>query len=155
MPLELFEKFIKEQGLDIKPIKAKHVTKTAKEAADAYGVPVSNIVKSLVVKIDKEFFLILCPGDKKINLQQLQMALRKRESRMATADEVKEATGHSVGGVPPFGHKHPMKTIILEGFNLNEPLWAAAGRPDTNFEIMLAQLKDILEQNNLLFKLAV
>lgn len=146
MSIELFEKFIKEQDLSIKPVKSKQATRTAQEAAQAHGVPVSNIVKSLVIKADKDFFLVLCPGDKRVSLQQLKIVLDKKEIRMANADEVKEITGHSVGGVPPFGHKQSLKTIILKGFNPNEPLWAAAGRADTNFQTTLTELKKIIEK---------
>jgi len=151
MPVELFEKFIKENNLDIKTIKSEQATTTAQQAADAHNVPVSNIVKSLVVKADNEFFIVLCPGNKRLDFQELKNMLGKKDVRMANADEVKQITGHSVGGVPPFGHKKPLKTIILHGFNSNEPLWAAAGRADTNFKTSLFQLKNILKQNNLLW----
>ena len=107
----------------------------------------------MVIKADNEFFIVLCPGDKKANLEQLKIALNKKETRMANADEVKQVTGHSVGGVPPFGHKQPLKTIILKGFNPDEPLWAAAGKADTNFQTTLLKLKSILEENNLLYKI--
>jgi len=145
MSIELFEEFLVKYNLDIKPIKAKEPTLTAKEAADVHGVPVSNIVKSLLVKADSEFFLCLCPGDKRLDFQYLREKLGKKELRMANADEVKEVTGHSIGGVPPFGHKRSLKTIIIDGFNANEPLWAAAGASDVNFQTTLFSLKRILK----------
>ena len=153
MPVELFEKFIRENNLDIKPIKSEQATTTAQQAAEAHNVPVSNIVKSLVVKADNEFLIILCPGNQKLDFQKLKTKLGVQEIRMANADEVKQVTGHSVGGVPPFGHKQPLKTIILKGFNPDEPLWAAAGKADTNFQTTLLKLKSILEENNLLYKI--
>ena len=152
MPVELFEKFIRENNLDIKPIKSEQATTTAQQAAEAHNVPVSNIVKSLVVKADNEFLIILCPGNQKLDFQKLKTKLGVQEIRMANADEVKQVTGHSVGGVPPFGHKQPLKTIILSGFNPNEPLWAAAGKADTNFKTTLLKLRNTLKQNNLLWK---
>ena len=148
MSVELFEKFIKENNLDIKTIKSEQATTTAQQAADAHKVLVSNIVKSLVVKADNEFFIVLCPGNKRLDFQELKKILRKNTIKMANADEVKQITGHSVGGVPPFGHKQPLKTIILNGFNPDEPLWAAAGRADTNFKTTLSELKNILNKIN-------
>ncbi len=130
---------MEEHQLDIVPIRAKKATTTAKEAAEAHGVPVSNIVKSLLVReADGEFVLHLCPGDRRLEL--------KEGARMANADEVKEVTGHSIGGVPPFGHKNPLKTIIVGGFDPNNPLWAAAGAADTNFETTLSKLQEIVEK---------
>lgn len=137
MSVSLFLEFIKKHKLVITPVKSDKLTSTAQEAAEVHGVPVSNIVKSLVVKKDDEFVVYLCPGDKKLDLKNIG-------GQMAVADEVKEITGHSIGGVPPFGHQQPLKTVIVDGFNPNEPLWAAAGAQDTNFKITLSELKRIV-----------
>ncbi len=133
MSVSLFLEFIKKHKLNITPVKSEQATTTAQEAAAVHGVPVSNIVKSLVVKKDNEFIVYLCPGDKRLNLEEIG-------GRMATPDEVKEITGHSIGGVPPFGYKKPLKTVIVDGFNPNQPLWAAAGAQDTNFKTTLSEL---------------
>lgn len=144
MSVEVFEKFLAENNLPIQPVKSAKPTATAKEAAKVHGVPVSNIVKSLVVKADSEFFVCLCPGDKRLDFEKLKKLLGKKDVRMANADEVKKVSGHSIGGVPPFGHLRPLKTIILEGFDPKKPLWAAAGAGDTNFQITLSELKKIV-----------
>jgi len=134
----LFLEFVKKHKLNITPVKSKHATTTAKEAAKAHGVPVSNIVKSLVVKeANGSFTVYLCPGDKRLKLPQ--------GARMATASEVKEVTGHSIGGVPPFGHKTSLKTVIVDGFDPAAPLWAAAGAADTNFKTTLKDLEKIVK----------
>ena len=137
MSVALFLEFVKKHKLDIKPIKSNKPTTTAREAAEAHGVLVSNIVKSLLVKESDGIFVIyLCPGDRRLEL--------KEGTRMANANEVKEATGHSIGGVPPFGHKKPLKTIIVDGFDSTTPLWAAAGAADTNFKTTLKELQKIV-----------
>lgn len=140
MSVALFLEFIKKQNLNITPVKSKTATTTAKEAAKAHMVPVCNIIKSLLVKKEDEFILYLCPGDQRLNLNEIG-------GEMANADEVKEITGHSIGGVPPFGHKKSIKTIIVNGFDENMPLWAAAGAKDTNFQITLPKLNNIVNKN--------
>ncbi len=136
MSVSLFLDFVKKHRLDITPVKAERATTTAKEAAEAHEVPVSNIVKSLLVReADGEFVLYLCPGDRRLELSE--------GAQMATADEVKEITGHSIGGVPPFGHKRQLQTVIVDGFDPNAPLWAAAGAADTNFKTTLEELTKI------------
>ncbi len=140
MSVSLFLEFVKKHRLEIAPVKSERATTTAKEAAEAHGVPVSNIVKSLLVhEADGDFVIYLCPGDRRLEL--------KDGARMATADEVKEITGHSIGGVPPFGHKRPLKTKIADGFNPTTPLWAAAGAADTNFKTTLEELQNIIDKN--------
>ena len=137
MSVSLFLGFVKKHRLDIAPVKSERATTTAKEAAEAHGVPVSSIVKSLLVReADGEFVLYLCPGDKRLELSE--------GARMANADEVKEVTGHSIGGVPPYGHKRTLKTVIVDGFDPNAPLWAAAGAADTNFKTGLKMLQKVV-----------
>lgn len=145
MSVELFKKFLKENNLDIELTRTERPTLTAEQSAKVHGVPVCNIIKSLVVRADLDFFVCLCPGDKRLDLDNLRRKLGKEEGRMATPDEVKEITGHSIGGVPPFGHKKSLKTIIIDGFDCNQPLWAAAGASDVNFKTTLSQLKKIID----------
>lgn len=136
MSVSLFLEFVKRHKLNIAPVKSEQATATAEEAAEAHGVPISNIVKSLLVREPTgEFVIYLCPGDRRLGLRE--------GARMAPASEVKEVTGHSVGGVPPFGHKKPLKTIIVEGFDPTAPLWAAAGAANANFRTTLAELEKI------------
>lgn len=149
MSVELFEKFLKENKLKIKPVRSEIATLTAEQSAKVHGVPTCNIIKSLLIKADSEFFICLCPGDKKIDFKDLKTRLDKREARMATPDEVKEVTGHSIGGVPPFGHKKPLKTVIIEGFDASQFLWAAAGAADVNLKITLPELKKIIDNLSL------
>lgn len=144
MSVELFKKFLKENNLDIELMRTERPTLTAEQSVKVHGVPVCNIIKSLGVRADLDFFVCLCPGDKRLDLDNLRRKLGKKEARMATPDEVKEITGHSIGGVPPFGHKKPLKTIIINGFDPGRFLWAAAGAPDVNFRTTLPELKKII-----------
>lgn len=147
----LFKNFVEKEALDIELVKSEEETRTAEEAAEVHGVPVSNIVKSLVLEAGNEFVVVLCPGDKRINFKELKDKLNKKSVQMATPEQVKEITGHSIGGVPPFGHKTPLQTIIISGFDSSEPLWAAAGAADVNFQINLSELEEIVERvNNML-----
>lgn len=148
MSVALFSRFIREHHLEIKPVKSAKSTTTAKEAAEVHGVPAPNIIKSLVVKAGEEFLICLCPGDRRLNLEKLARKLGKKDLRLANAHEVKKATGHSIGGVPPFGHKTFLKTLIVEGFDADQPLWAAAGASNTNFKTTLSELKSVVSLVN-------
>ena len=90
---------------DIEIIETQESTRTAQEAADTHNVPVSNIVKSLLVRIENRFELHLVPGDKRLDIEGIKKKNMTENVSMANADEVKMITGYSIGGVPPFGHK--------------------------------------------------
>ena len=150
MSVSLFKQFIRDNRLEVNLVKSSESTVTAEEAAKVHGVPISNIVKSLLVKAGDEFLIYLCPGDRKLDFEEISQRLGKKDVRMANADEVKNVTGYSIGGVPPFGHRKPLKTIIISGFDPNEPLWAAAGASNTNFQTTLPELKKIVKMVNLM-----
>ena len=133
-----FEQYLKQNKIsDISIITSEEDTNTAEQAANTHNVPVSNIVKSLVVKTDNEFVLYLVPGDKRLDMERVG-------GRMANAEEVKEITGYSIGGVPPFGHTTKLKTYIVDGFNKDEIVVAAGGKPNTVFKIALKRLKELI-----------
>jgi prolyl-tRNA editing enzyme YbaK/EbsC (Cys-tRNA(Pro) deacylase) len=132
-----FEEYIQKNNIDIQLIETTEPTRTALEAATTHNVPISNIVKSLLVKKNNTFELYLVPGNVKLDLEEIG-------GIMANAEEVKEITGYSIGGVPPFGHKNKLVTNIVEGFNPNEDLLAAGGKPNIVFKITLEKLKTLL-----------
>ena len=59
----------------------------------------------------------------------------------ANADECKEITGFSIGGVSPFAHTNPPDRIFIdENLNRFEIVFAAAGHPNCVFKITYNQL---------------
>lgn len=135
--MNLFEEYIQKNNIDIQLIETEEPTRTALEAATTHNVPISNIVKSLLVKKDIIFELYLVPGDKRLELEGIGGV-------MANAEEVKDITGYTIGGVPPFGHRQKLVTHIVEGFNTNEELVAAGGKPNIVFRISLEKLKELI-----------
>lgn len=146
MSVASFRKFAQDHNISINIVENSETTKTAEEAAKFHNVEVDQIVKSLLLKAGDIFLLYLTPGNTRLDIEAIKQELGFNTLRMANADEVKEITGYSIGGVPPFGHKNPIKTYIHSGFRENVPLFAAAGSHLATFETNLNQL------NNLVFK---
>jgi prolyl-tRNA editing enzyme YbaK/EbsC (Cys-tRNA(Pro) deacylase) len=115
-------------------------TKTAEDAAKAIGCPVSAIVKSLVFVVDDEPTVALVPGDLRLDTALLAEAAGGQSARRASLDEVREATGFSAGGTPPFGHATELRVFADPALRRNDPVWAAAGTPMTIFPISLSDL---------------
>ncbi len=120
-------------------------TKTAQDAANAIGCPVSAIVKSLVFVVingdgSEEPVVALVPGDLRLDAGALAEAADATGSRRASLDEVRDATGYAAGGTPPFGHTTNLRVFADEQLRRTDPVWAAAGTPTTVFPISLADL---------------
>jgi Cys-tRNA(Pro) deacylase len=145
MSVELFKQYCKENGIDIEVLNEGSTTRTAKDSAETHGVELNRIVKSLLVKIGDEFVIFLVPGDKRLDFKYLEERFGTKDIRMANADEVKDVTGYSIGGVPPFGHKAKLKTYIEDGFPKEGELLVAAGREDSVFRVSLDELGKYIE----------
>ena len=112
-----------------------NTARTAKDAANALNCEIGAIVKSLLLKADDEFVLCLIPGDKKCSLNKLKKALFKKDVCMADADQVKENTGFSIGGVSPVGHLKKIDVLVDKTFDRFKDVFAAAGHPNSIFKI--------------------
>lgn len=124
-----------ERGLDVAVRVLPDSTRTAKEAAAACGCDLGQIVKSLVFVIDGTPAMVLCAGDRRVDPTMLG-----DDARPATADEAREATGFSIGGVPPLGHEHELPTFADASLRRFERVWCAAGTPNAVFEVELEPL---------------
>ena len=119
-----------ELGLDVEIQELSDSTRTAQEAADAVGADVGQIVKSLVFVDDEGPMLCLCAGDRRVDTAKLGDGVRQ-----ARGDEVREATGFAIGGVPPVGHERPVRTVVDESLRRFETVWCAGGTPHAVFPV--------------------
>jgi prolyl-tRNA editing enzyme YbaK/EbsC (Cys-tRNA(Pro) deacylase) len=110
-------------------------THTAEDAARALGVDVGQIVKSLVFAYEDvdglQPCLVLASGANRVDMAVLGAVLSV--PRRATAAEAREFTGFAIGGIPPFGHRQQIRTIMDPGLGRYKTIWAAAGTANAVF----------------------
>ncbi|MFA5392496.1 MAG: YbaK/EbsC family protein [Candidatus Paceibacterota bacterium] len=135
----LFLDKLKELGIQIDIKEFDVSTKTAEEAARAIGCEINQIAKSIIFNVQEEIVLVIVSGGNKVNEAKMSSYLSKLVKK-ADADFVKEKTGYSIGGVPPFGHKTEIKTFIDKDLLKYKEIWAAAGSDNTVFKISPEEL---------------
>ena len=120
------------------PVMLDDAARTAQQAADALGVSVGQIAKSIVFrrKLDDAAVLVVTSGDQRVDEKKVE-ALVGGGKRLGRADAafVKARTGFSIGGVAPLGHAAPVLTLIDASLFRFEELWAAAGHPHAVFRL--------------------
>ena len=136
---KIISKFDKNLGI----IVLDSTARTAKDAANSLNCEVGAIVKSLLLKAEGSFLICLVSGDKRCSLNKLKKILNKRDVCMANANEVKENTGFSIGGVAPVGHIKKLDILIDESLNRFKEVFAAAGHPNCIFKINYNKLIEI------------
>ncbi len=117
-------------------------TRTAKEAAQAIGCQVAQIVKSLIFrgKESGKPILVVASGSNRVNEQRLG-ELAGEAIEKANAQFVRQQTGYAVGGVPPIGHVERIRTFIDQDLLQYDEIWAAAGTPFAVFRLTPADLQ--------------
>jgi prolyl-tRNA editing enzyme YbaK/EbsC (Cys-tRNA(Pro) deacylase) len=114
-------------GLQIATRRFPEGTKTAQDAANAIGVLVGQIVKSLVFGVDGEIVMAYVSGANQLDEKKLAAAAGGAKCSRVDADAVREATGFPIGGVPPFGHSTQLRIFIDPDLLQYDEVWAAAG----------------------------
>jgi len=122
--------------------------RTSQEAADALGVGVGQIAKSVIFRRvapagqPETAVLVVTSGDRRVDEKRVADLVCEAGGRLARADAafVKASTGFSIGGVAPVAHAGPVLTLIdRELFRFDE-IWAAAGHPNAVFRLAPADL---------------
>ncbi|QXO16157.1 YbaK/EbsC family protein [Vibrio ostreae] len=111
-------------------------TRTAAEAAEAVGCAIGQIAKSLIFK-DKQTgdpVLIVASGANMVCTKKVEQATGIKLGK-ADADFVREKVGYAIGGVPPVAHHAKVTTILDPSLQCYEAIWAAAGTPNSLFEL--------------------
>ena len=134
------EKSLREFDSNLKVIALDKTARTAKDAASTLKCELGAIVKSLVFKAEDEFVVCLVSGDRRCSLKKLKKILNKKDVAMADADEVKQNTGFSIGGVAPTGHLKKLNIIVDKSLSRFKYVYGAAGHPDCVFKITYSEL---------------
>ncbi|MES2715931.1 MAG: YbaK/EbsC family protein [Pseudomonadota bacterium] len=107
--------------------------RTCAEAADALGVQVGQIAKSVVFRrrADSVAVLVVASGDRRVD--EAKVAQQVGPVGRADAAFVKQQTGFSIGGVSPLAHAEPPVVLVDRELFRFAQIWAAAGHPNGVF----------------------
>lgn len=104
--------FLDARGITYSVVEYGRVS-SAEEAAEARGIRLEQLVKTLVVRVEEgEYVLVLIPGDGGLDYKKLRAELGVRRLTMPDPAEAKDATGYERGTITPFGAEGGWPVII-------------------------------------------
>jgi prolyl-tRNA editing enzyme YbaK/EbsC (Cys-tRNA(Pro) deacylase) len=123
------------------PVWLEIAARTSQDAADALGVAVGQIAKSVIFRrrSDNRAVLVITSGDRRVDEGKVG-AVTGALGR-ADANFVKTSTGFAIGGVAPLAHATPPLTLIDRDLFRFTEVWAAAGHPNGVFKLTPAELE--------------
>lgn len=127
------------------PMMLNDAARTAQQAADALGVGVGQIAKSIVFRrrSDDAAVLVVTSGDQRVDEKKLEALVCLDGKRLGRADAefVKAKTGFSIGGVSPMAHATPVVLLMDQSLFRFDTIWAAAGHPNAVFQLAPSELE--------------
>ena len=134
-PVIRVQEFLKKFDPKLQVLVLDASARTANDAANSLKCEVGAIVKSLLFKAENSYLICLIAGDRRCSLNKLKKFLNKKDVAMASADEVKQNTGFSIGGVSPVAHTSSLNILVDKSLNRFSYIFAAAGHPNCVFKI--------------------
>lgn len=106
----------------------KRATHHAAEAAAASGVPLNQIVKSIVfTDQDSRPLLAVVLADTDVSRHKLEHCSGSKSVRLASDIVAKAVTGYPTGGIPPVGHKKEIPVYIDQRVMHHDYVWCGGG----------------------------
>ena len=114
MDSENLQQFLDRHNIVADIIRLNEHTLTVEDAARALEVDTDQIIKSLVFQVQGKPLLVIINGLARVDRKKLAayIGVGRNKVKFADPDQVLELTGFIVGSMPPFGHKHRLRTLI-------------------------------------------
>ncbi|MCU0938043.1 MAG: YbaK/EbsC family protein [Burkholderiaceae bacterium] len=123
-------------GLAARVIELTVAARTSQQAADALGIEVGQIAKSLIFRATRSdrAVLVIAAGDRRVDEARIAAHLGEPIGRADPAF-VREHAGFAIGGVAPLAHARPMVTFVDTSLRRFDVVWAAGGTPHCVFPL--------------------
>ncbi len=133
LPMRILE----EKGISYQPRQQARKQLTAEGVAGDLDVPVSWVVKAMIVQHSGgNFALVVVPGDRQLSLKKVGAVLGDKNVAMAQGRDVQRVTGYQVGAVSVMGFRRDNVPSYLDQHVLElERAIISSGRPDMGLEL--------------------
>ena len=136
-------RFIALRGIDAHIAASGNAAPTAEAAALLLDVPLSSIVKTMVLTDGTRFVAAILPGNRRLDRSRAAAALGTGPLRFARPADVLEQTGFPAGGVAPLGFAHELAVVVDSSMSQNAVdgnVIAGGGREDSLIRVAVADL---------------
>ena len=115
---------------------------TSEEASKVRtGYSLKQGTKAMIIRVkensaEKNFIMLVIPGDKKINFKKFKKDFNFKDLTFANEEEIEKLTGGvKIGGIPPFGNLFDIRVIADPSVFENEKIIFNAG--DRSFSVAM------------------
>lgn len=114
------------------------------EAAEALGLPVEQVFKTLLCLVDGQPHVAIVPVNCQLDLKAAATAAGGKRAEMMRVDAAERLTGYVAGGISPFGQKRLLPTLVDETAELFDVVYVSGGRRGYDIGLAPADLITLL-----------
>ena len=143
MPMRVLE----QKGIPFEIHQHEHQQVTAEGVAEDLGIPVAQVLKAMIVqRSDRQFVLVVVPGDRRLSLKKLGAALDDKNVQLAAERDVQRVTGYRVGAVSVLGFRRAdVPAYVDQRILEQDQAIISAGNPDAGLALSPTALMQALE----------
>lgn len=111
------------------------------QAAEERGQRPEQVVRSILFRLAQdEYLMVLVAGPRQVDWKALRRVVGQSRLTMATADEVRAATGYEIGAVSPFALPRPIRVLLDDSVTHEEEISIGSGVRSTTIILSSADL---------------
>ena len=114
-----------------------------RQAADALGVAMDRIFKSLIVQvvgIPAGMVTAVVPVSRRLDVKALAELLGGKRAELVAPEVAERTTGYVLGGISPIGQKRPTSVVIDTSAQTHPTMYVSAGRRGLQVELSATDL---------------
>jgi Ala-tRNA(Pro) deacylase len=143
-PYEKIISFLKQHNVVFEEIEHEPVY-TSEQAAKVRGMSLSSGAKSLLLKAENDFVLVILPGDKRLDSKLLKSYLSVKNIRFATPEEVEHIMGCQIGACYPFGNLIGIRTFVDKSLTDCKEIFFNPGVHDKSIKMKLIDYQAVVQ----------
>lgn len=136
MSLASVRAFFAKHAPDVEVLVTEASSATVALAAEAHGVKLEQIAKTICLRAGDQAMLIVTCGTARLDNRKFKDRFAGQKPRMLDPDETLRLTSHPVGGVCPFGVAEPLPIYCDVSLKAFDEVVPAAGA--TNAAVRIA-----------------
>lgn len=140
-PSDLAE-YIRAHGIAAEIVPMTMDTPTVAAAALALGVDARQIIKSVLFLVKDAPVLVIACGEDNVDRGPIagEYGVGKKQVKLADRETVLRVTGYPAGGVPPFGHRESLPTLIDRRIEAPAVVYGGGGDDHTLLRVTPGEL---------------
>lgn len=139
MPIKKLKEFLDKEHIDY-VVLTHSPAFTSQEIAATAHVSGKVFAKTVIVKMDGQFAMVVLPADDQVDFTKLKEETGKSQVDLAAESDFKDRFGGcEVGAMPPFGNLYDMPVYVSDQLDEDDPLIFNSG---SHSELMQLAYKD-------------